>query len=366
MIYSIIWKRKADFVADKNEQIAPNDYVELLSELKEKIRTAQVKAALAVNAELVRLYWDIGNAILSRQSQEGWGTKVVDRLAKDLKKAFPDMSGFSPRNLKYMRQFADAYPNREIVQVVLAQLTWYHNITLLDKVESSEKRLWYVQKAAQYGWSRNVMVMQIETRLYERQATSDKISNFIQNLPAPQSDLAQQLLKDPYVFDFLSVGKEAHEREIERELVKHITKFLLELGTGFAFVGQQYPLEVGGEDFFIDLMFYHLKLRCYVVIELKTTGFKPEYAGKLNFYLSVVDDLVKHPSDNPSIGILLCKDKNKAVAEYALKDVNKPIGISAYELTEAIPENLKTSLPTIEELEAELEGVKESPESDES
>lgn len=366
MISSTLWKRKADFVADKNEQIAPSGYVELLSELKEKIRTVQVKAALAVNAELVRLYWDIGNAILSRQSQEGWGARVIERLGRDLKSAFPDMAGFSPRNLGYMKKLAETYPDSEILQQVVAKIPWGHNVILLDKLDTIEKRLWYAQKATEYGWSRSVLTIQIETRLYERQATSDKISNFIQNLPAPQSDLAQQLLKDPYVFDFLSVGKEAHEREIERELVKHITKFLLELGTGFAFVGQQYPLEVGGEDFFIDLMFYHLKLRCYVVIELKTTGFKPEYAGKLNFYLSVVDDLVKHPTDNPSIGILLCKDKNKAVAEYALKDVNKPIGISAYELTEAIPENLKTSLPTIEELEAELEGVKESPESGKS
>lgn len=349
-----------------NEQIAPSGYVELLSQLKEKIRTAQVKAALAVNAELVRLYWDIGNVILQKLESGNWGAKIVERLARDLKSAFPDMKGFSLSNIKYMRQFAETYPDLAISQQAVGLIPWGHNVVLLAKVDSIEKRLWYAQKATEYGWSRSILTIQIETKLYERQTTSDKISNFIQNLPAPQSDLAQQLLKDPYVFDFLSVGKEAHEREIERELVKHITKFLLELGTGFAFVGQQYHLEVGGEDFFIDLMFYHLKLRCYVVIELKTTGFKPEYAGKLNFYLSVVDDLVKHPSDNPSIGILLCKGKNKAVAEYALKDVNKPIGVSAYELTEAIPESLKTSLPTIKELEAELEGVKELPESDES
>lgn len=350
-------------MANKNEQIAPNGYAELLSQLKEKIRTAQVKAALAVNAEMVRLYWEIGNVVLGRLQQEGWGAKVIDRLARDLKAAFPDMSGFSPSNLKYMRRFAEEYPDLLIGQQAADQLPWWHNVILMTKVTNMTERAWYAQKASEYGWSRSVLTIQIETKLYERQATNEKITNFGKNLPAPQSDLAQQLLKDPYIFDFLSVGKEAHEREIERELVSHITKFLLELGTGFAFVGQQYPLEVGGEDFFIDLLFYHLKLRCYVVIELKNTKFKPEYAGKLNFYLSVVDDLVKHPSDNPSIGILLCKDKNKAIAEYALKDVNKPIGVSSYELTEAIPENLKTSLPTIEELEAELEGIKEPPES---
>ena len=346
-------------MTEDKEQIVPSCYTELLKQLKEKIQVAQVKAALAVNAELVRLYWEIGNTILNRQNQEGWGTKVVDRLAKDLKTAFPNMSGFSPRNLKYMRKFAETYPDKTIVQQVAAQIPWWHNVILLDKIDNTEKRLWYAQKAIEYGWSRSILTIQIETKLYERQAKNEKISNFSKNLPAPQSDLAQQLLKDPYNFDFLSVGKEAHEREIERGLVKHITKFLLELGAGFAFVGQQYPLEVGGEVFFIDLLFYHLKLRCYVVIELKSTGVKPEYAGKLNFYLSVVDDLVKHPSDNPSIGILLCKDKNKAVAEYALKDINKPIGVSAYQLTEAIPDNLKTSLPTIEELEAELEAIKE-------
>ncbi|KAF0250508.1 MAG: hypothetical protein FD167_82 [bacterium] len=253
---------------DNKEQIAPSDYAEVLKQLKEKIQTAQVKAALAVNAELVCLYWEIGNTILSRQNQEGWGKKVIERLARDLKSAFPDMKGFSLSNLYYMRLFAATYPEFEILQQVVGQIPWGHNVILLDKVNNTEKRLWYAQQAIEYGWSRSVLTIQIETKLYERQATSEKISNFGKNLPSSQSDLAQQILKDPYNFDFLSVGKEAHEREIERELVKHITKFLLELGTGFAFVGQQYPLEVGGEDFFIDLLFYHLKLRCYVVIDL--------------------------------------------------------------------------------------------------
>jgi predicted nuclease of restriction endonuclease-like (RecB) superfamily len=263
------------------------------------------------------------------------------------------MKGFSFRNLKYMRQFAETYLN-PIGQQPVAQIPWGHNVILLDKLDSLEKRLWYAQKTIEHGWSRNILTIQIETKLYERQATSEKINNFGQNLPAPQSDLAHQLLKDPYVFDFLSVGQEAQEREIENALVQHITKFLLELGTGFAFVGQQYHLEIGGDDFYIDLLFYHLKLRCYVVIDLKAGKFKPADAGQINFYLSAVDDLLRHPSDNPSIGILLCKDKNGAVAEYALKDVNKPIGVSAYQIVESIPEPLKTSLPTIEQLEAEL------------
>lgn len=346
-------------MADNNKLTLANDYAKLLSQLKEKIHTAQIKAALAVNSELVRLYWEIGKTILERQQSENWGAKVIDQLAKDLKSAFPDMSGFSPRNLKYMKQFAATYPDLAIGQQVAAQIPWGHNMVLLDKVDTLEKKLWYTRNTLEHGWSRNILAIQIETKLYERQSTSEKLTNFSQHLPAPQSDLAQQILKDPYVFDFLSVGKEAHEREIENALVQHITKFLLELGTGFAFVGQQYHLEVGGDDFYIDLLFYHLKLRCYVVIDLKAGKFKPGDAGQINFYLSAVDDLLRHPSDNPSIGILLCRDKNKVVAEYALKDVNKPIGISTYQIMESIPEPLKTNLPTIEQLEAELETIED-------
>ncbi|MEW6738105.1 MAG: PDDEXK nuclease domain-containing protein, partial [Acidobacteriota bacterium] len=238
-----------------------------------------------------------------------------------------------------------------------AQIPWGHNTVLLDKLDTVEKRYWYAQKAVEFGWSRNILVMQIESKLYERQAINEKVTNFKTQLPAPQSDLAEQILKDPYNFDFLSIGQEAQEREIEREFVKHITKFLLELGAGFAFVGQQYHLEIGGDDFYIDLLFYHLKLRAYIVIDLKAGKFKPEYAGQINFYLSAIDATLKHPNDNPSIGLILCKDKNKVVAEYALKDMSKPIGISEYQLMAAVPEPLKTSLPSIEELEAELEDI---------
>lgn len=247
------------------------------------------------------------------------------------------------------------YADFSILQEPLAKITWYHNITLLDKVKNPEERIWYANKTIEHGWSRNVLVHQIESGLYQRQALTDKTSNFKNTLPVPQSELAHNILKDPYKFDFLGIGQESQEKEIENALVQHMKKFLLELGVGFAFVGQQYHLEVGGQDFYLDLLFYHLKLRCYVIIELKSKEFKPEYAGKLNFYLSATDDLLRHPDDKHSIGILLCKTKNKTIAEYALRDMSKPIGITEYMLTEAIPENLKTSLPTIEELEKELD-----------
>lgn len=338
----------------KSSKTAPleEDYFNLLSSLKKRIREAQVKAVTSVNKELVFLYWEIGKKILERQITEGWGSRVIDQLSHDLTKSFPEMKGFSPRNLKYMRKFAEEYPEREIVQVVLAQLTWYHNITLIEKIDSASERRWYAQQTVRNGWSRNVLVHQIELNLYQRQGRITH--NFETTLPASQSDLAQQTLKDPYIFDFLSLSNEAQEREIEKELTKHITKFLLELGTGFSFVGRQYSLEISGQDYYIDLLFYHLKLRCFVIIELKTGEFKPEYAGKLNFYLSAVDTELKHKNDNPSIGIILCKSKDKVIAEYALKDISKPIGVSEYRIVRSIPEKLKTSLPTIDELEAEL------------
>ncbi|MEI8390689.1 MAG: PDDEXK nuclease domain-containing protein [bacterium] len=329
-------------------------YIEILDTLKQKIKTAQLKASLAVNAEMLILYWEIGKIILEKQKQEGWGAKIIDTLSHDLSTNFPEMKGFSTRNLKYMRKFAETYPDFKFVQVPLALITWYHNITLLDKIKNKEERLWYANKTVEFGWSRNVLVLQIESQLYQRQAIADKTSNFKNTLPVPQSELAHNMLKDPYKFDFLGIGQESQEKEIENALVQHMKKFLLELGVGFAFVGQQYHLEVGEQDFYLDLLFYHLKLRCYVIIELKSKEFKPEYAGKLNFYLSAADDLLRHPGDKPSIGILLCKNKNNVIAEYALKDINKPIGISEYTLTQAIPENLKTNLPSIEELEAEL------------
>ncbi len=332
----------------------PEGYGDWLAALKKRIHTAQQKATLAVNRELVLLYWQIGRDILARQAEQGWGAKVIERLAHDLRNAFPEMKGFSPRNLKYMRAFAEAWPDAEFVQAVLAQLPWYHQIALLDKLKTPDERSWYAQKAIEHNWSRNVLVMQIETRFIERQGNA--ITNFEQCLPRPESDLARESLKDPYRFDFLGLGDEAQEREIERALVRHVTEFLLELGAGFAFVGKQVHLEVGGDDFFLDLLFYHLTLRCYVVIELKAGDFKPEHLGQLGFYLTAVDRQVKAAEDQPTIGLLLCKSKNKVVAEYALGDKTQPMGIAEYKLRESLPESLETSLPSIEQIERELQG----------
>lgn len=354
-------------------QLLPSDYQDYLAQLKERIRSAQVKAALAVNRELVLLYWEIGRDILQRQAQQGWGTKVIDQLAKDLKQEFPEMSGFSARNLKYMRAFAEAYPDGSIVQQPAAQLTdelivqqaagqitggqlvqevlsripWFHNCVLLDKVKDPAERLWYAQQTIENGWSRNVLVHQIESNLYARQGQA--ITNFNLALPPTQSDLAQQLLKDSYVFDFLSLGQEAKERDLERGLLLHLQRFMLELGKGFAFVGSQYHLEVGGQDFYLDLLFYHLKLRCYVVIDLKMGDFQPEYAGEMGFYLAAVDDLLRHPEDRQSIGLVLCKSSNKVIVEYSLRDMSKATGVSNYQILEA--------LPTVAQLEAELKSV---------
>ena len=330
----------------------PEGYADWLTELKTRIHSAQQRATLAVNRELVLLYWQIGQDILARQSAQGWGAKVIERLALDLRAAFPDMKGFSPRNLKYMRAFAEAWPDAEFVQAVLAQLPWYHQLALLDKLSGPETRRWYAAKAIEHNWSRNILVMQIETRLLERSGKS--ITNFEASLPRPQSDLARESLKDPYRFDFLGLTDEAQEREIENALVKHVTEFLLELGAGFAFVGRQVLLDVGGDEFFIDLLFYHLKLRCYVVIELKAGKFKPEHLGQLGFYLTAVDRQIKHPQDAPTIGLLLCKSKNKVVAEYALGDKTQPIGIAEYKLLASLPAELQTSLPSIEQIEREL------------
>ncbi|MEG0848189.1 MAG: PDDEXK nuclease domain-containing protein [Niameybacter sp.] len=326
----------------------------LLGEIKSQISSSQQKALLAVNRELVILYWSIGNNILEAQAREGWGTKIIDQLAKEIKFDFPQLKGFSTRNLKYMRQFAEAYPEFEFVQVTLAQIPWYHNITLLDKVKNVDERTWYVLKVIENGWSRNTLVHQIEGGLYTRQVTVEKTSNFMQKLPVPQNRLAVETLKDPYIFDFITMRAEMNERDIEAELVKKVTKLLLEMGSGFAFIGNQYHLNVGGDDYYLDLLFYNLKLRCYVVVEMKTGKFKPEYAGKVNFYLSAVDDLLKTEQDQPTIGIILCKEKNKVVAEYALKDISKPIGVSEYKLCEYMPEELKGTLPSIEELEDRL------------
>jgi predicted nuclease of restriction endonuclease-like (RecB) superfamily len=330
----------------------PEGYADWLAELKTRIHSAQQRATLAVNRELVLLYWQIGRDILTRQAEQGWGAKVIDRLAHDLRTAFPEMKGFSRANLMYMRAFAEAWPDEQIVQQAVGQLPWGHNLVLLTRLKQPEQRLAYARAAIEHGWSRNVLNIHIETRLLER--TGKAVTNFSKRLPAPGSDLARESLKDPYLFDFLDVGKEADERAIESSLVRHITQFLLELGAGFAFVGRQVHLEVGGDDFFIDLLFYHLKLRCYVVIELKADKFKPEHLGQLGVYLPAVDRQVKSEQDNPSIGLLLCKSKNKVVAEYALGDKTQPMGIAEYKLLESLPEPLQTSLPSIEQIENEL------------
>ena len=333
---------------------APEGYADWLAELKTRIHTAQQRAALAVNRELVLLYWQIGQDILARQAAQGWGAKVIERLSQDLRSAFPELKGFSPRNLKYMRAFAEAWPEPEFVQEVLAQLPWYHQLALLDKLPGPETRKWYVAKAIEHNWSRNVLVMQIETRLLERSGKA--ATNFELTMPKPQSDLARESLKDPYRFDFLGLTDEAQERAVENALVRHVTEFLLELGAGFAFVGRQVLLDVGGDEFFIDLLFYHLKLRCYVVIELKGGKFKPEHLGQLSFYLTAVDEQIKHPQDNPTIGLLLCKSKNKVVAEYALRQNTQPLGVAEYKLIESLPPELATDLPSIEQIERELTG----------
>ncbi|HHT9126686.1 MAG TPA: PDDEXK nuclease domain-containing protein [Candidatus Brocadiia bacterium] len=347
-------KSKSEIVQQPVAQLvkAPAGYAELLEDLKARIRSAQIRAGLAANRELILLYWEVGRQILRRQQEEGWGSKVIDRLARDLCLEFHEMKGFSPRNLKYMRAFAGAYQNERFVQQVAAQIPWFHNCILLDKIQDQIEREWYIRQTIQHGWSRNVLVHQIESDLYRRQGKA--ITNFDRTLPAPQSELARQVLKDPYVFDFLGIGEEAKERDMENALLEQLRAFLLELGVGFAFVGSQYHLEVGGEDFYIDLLFYHLRLRCFVVIELKVGEFQPEYAGKMNFYLSAVDDLLRHKDDQPSIGIILCKAKNKVIVEYALRDTRKPIGVSGYKLTETLPKNLKGILPSTEELETSL------------
>ena len=322
-------------------------YPTLLEELKARIRTAQIRAAVAVNRELVLLYWEVGRRILENQKREGWGAKVIDRLSSDLRKAFPDITGFSTRNLKYMKAFAEAWPEEAFVQEALAQITWYHNITLLDKVKDRSEREFYIRQAIAHGWSRAVLVHQIESGLHGRQGKA--LNNFDRVLPAPQSDLACAILKDPYIFDFL--GPEAAEREIEKSLVAQVRKFLLELGAGFALVGTQVHLEVDGQDFYLDLLFYHLRLRCYVVIELKVGEFLPEHAGKMSFYLSAVDQHLRHPDDQPTIGLILCKTKSRLVAEYTLRGLQNPVGVATYQ---QMPKHLRGTLPTPAQLAAGL------------
>lgn len=331
----------------------PPGYAEWLTDLKSRIHAAQQRAALAVNRELLQLYWQLGRDILERQEQAGWGAGIVDQVAADLRAAFPEMKGFSRSNLKYMRAFAEAWPDKSSIgQQPVGQLPWGHNLVLLTKLKTPEARLAHAARAVVHGWSRSVLTMHIEQGTLAREGKA--LTNFEERLPKPQSDLARESLKDPYHFDFLTVGSEANEREIETALVQHITQFLLELGAGFAFVGRQVHIEVGGEDFYIDLLFYHLKLRAYVVVELKATNFKPEHTGQLGFYLSAVDAQVKAPEDAPTIGLLLCKSKNRVAAEYALRDTNKAMGVAEYQLVESLPKDLEANLPSIEQIEREL------------
>ena len=333
------------------------DYLSFLQKIRKKLQHTQVKAALAANTVQIQFYWELGSDIIKQQATKHWGSRFLDQLSQDMRKAFPGMQGFSKRNLEYMRLLASVYPSwDEFTQQPAAQLPWSHTQLLLDKYKSDPIQFeWYAGKIIENGWSRSSLNMNIKSGLYERQAiASQKISNYREKLPSPQSDLAHAMLKDPYNFDFLTIIGSAHEREIERELTKHIRDFLLELGTGFSFVGTQVPLEVDGEEFFIDILFYHLRLRSYVVCELKAKKFKPADLGQLSFYLAAVDQHLMHESDNPTIGILLCESKSKIIAEYALKNIDAPIGISEYSLSKALPKKLKTALPSIEEIEAEL------------
>lgn len=362
-----------------------SQYKDWLADLKNKVRRIQIKAALAVNKELLAFYWELGVDIVQKQSTTNWGDKFLSQLSIDLMAEFPGMKGFSKRNLELIRQWHLFYKQANLpvqiakqpvsqlaglhdreqsgqvvdqfVQQAVAQIThipWGHNIAIISKCKNIEEALYYVQNTLDHNWSRSVLVHQIESGLYRRDGKA--VSNFANALPSPQSDLARQTLKDPYIFDFLTMSKNFDERELEKSLVDHITHFLLELGAGFAYIGRQVPIQVGERDFFIDLLFYHTQLHCYVVIELKTTDFEPEHAGKLNFYIKAIDEQLRKEGDRPTIGILLCKNRDRLVAEYALSDIHKPIGVSEYQLTQLLPDNLKSSLPSVEEIEAELSG----------
>ncbi len=330
----------------------PADYGPWLADLKQRIQGARTRAVLAANAEQIRLYHDLGREILARQATAGWGTKIIERLSVDLSAAFPDMKGLSTRNLKYMKVFAQECPDFVIGQQAAAQLPWFHIVTLITKVSDPAMRAWYAREAVTQGWPRDTLTLHIKNQLHARQGAA--VTNFAKRLEPVQATLATQVLKDPYHFDFLGLGDEAHERDIENALIRHITRFLLELGAGFAFVGRQFRLEVAGDEFFIDLLFYHTRLKCYVVVELKAHAFKPEHVGQLNFYLSAIDAQVKAADDKPTIGLLLCRTQNRLVAEYALSGIDKPIGVAEYELVRALPSPLDTNLPSIEELETEL------------
>ena len=363
----------------KSSSALPAGYTTLLADLKARVRAAQLRAVVSVNRELILLYWDIGRIIVEAQTTKGYGKQVVERLADDLHEAFPKMDGFSPRNVWRMRAFYLAWTegsqkhrqpvgnldSKILPQLVaeldghnlpqpVADIPWGHNVLLLEKIPNPILRLWYAHKVIEHGWSRAVLTHHIETQLHKREGKA--VTNFQRTLPPPQSDLAEQTLKDPYNFDFLTLHSDAHERDLEQGLLDHIQKFLLELGVGFAFVGRQYHMEISGQDYYLDLLFYHLRLRCYVVIDLKMKAFEPEFAGKMNFYLSAVDDQLRHADDRPSIGLLLCKERDHVTVEYALRDLKKPIGVAQWQtkLVESLPRNLKGSLPTVAEIEAEL------------
>ena len=333
----------------------PAGYAAWLADIKARVQSARSRAALAANAELVALYWHIGHDILQRQQTASWGDKVLQRLANDLRAAFPEMKGFSLANLKFMRAFAQAWPDAPIGQQAVSQLPWGHNVMLLTKLKDPAQRLRYAELAIAGGWSRSTLEANIRDRLLERQGRA--VTNFAARLPSTHSELAHETLKDPYLFDFLGLGNTAQERAIESGLVQHITRFLLELGSGFAFLGRQVRLEVEGDEFFIDLLFYHTRLKCHVVVELKATAFKPEHAGQLNFYLTAVDRQIKAPDDRPTIGLLLCKTQKRTVVEYALSGIDKPMGVAEYQLVRDLPESLVSSLPTVEALESELDSM---------
>lgn len=332
-----------------------DSYLVFIEDLKKHIQKQRIAVVMKANADMICMYWNIGNAILEKQKEEGWGAKVIDRISHDIKEAYPDMSGFSPRNIKYMRKFAEAWRDYKIVQQVVAQIAWRSNILLLDKLDTPESRIWYAQKTLENGWSSNILDLQIQSKLIERSGNS--VNNFEVVLPPADSDMANQIFKDPYLFDFLGTDVPRREIEIEKKLTEHIRDFLLELGQGFAFVGRQVHLEVGGQDFYIDLLFYHLKLRCYVAIELKACDFEPGFISQLNMYQNIVNDILCHPDDKPTIGLLLVKGKNRTVVEYSLSGYQNPIGVADWKdkLTSSIPEDLRSSLPTVEEIEKELE-----------
>ena len=327
----------------------PSGYPEFLQELKARIRGAQVRAALAVNRELVMLYWSIGHDLSRRFTEEGWGTKINEKLSNDLQSAFPGVEGFSPRNLRYMRSLAEAWPEPEIMQQLVAKLPWGHNLQVLDRVKDRPTREWYLRTALENGWSRNVLVHMISSNLHGREGKA--LSNFQRTLPPPGSDMAEGILRDPYNFDFLTLSDPVAERELEKGLLAHLRNLLLELGRGFAFVGSQVPLVVDDRSFYIDLLFYHVRLHCYFVIELKTGEFEPEYAGKISFYIAAVDGTMRTAGDGPTIGLLLCESRSGTIVEYALQNFIQPIGVSTYRVTKELPAPVREELPSVEDLQ---------------